>query len=246
MSTTAQFPRTGDLVLMSGRFDIIAAQAVLRRRRAHYVHVAVAVDDEVFVDSGKKRGVGVGYWTELASRKRISVLRHRPTEATSHGRLDAMLEHYGKAYNMAFHWKRLPILRKYFQDAFYCTEFVGQIFTKEELGIPENQELIVPYDLEALVSAPDWIDVTAIYRPYIEGTKSSTSVTSGSGLANLFKTQGQVNQLIRAHSAMMAEVDAWLEELTTMLRGHSKKWMKLASSVKTAQDRRRKARRFRR
>lgn len=236
---TAPFPRTGDIALMNAKPGLIAAQSFARGRRANFSHAAMAIDDEVYVDSDTDRGVGIGYWAQLAGDMPLKVLRYRPTEQTSHERIGAMLEHYGKAYNFAFALKRNPALRKRYMDTLYCSEFVGQVFTNEELGVDPRKRMIMPADLEQLASNPDWIDVTDIYRPYIDGSKEPSSRASGTGVKSLFEAQGQVNILLRHHLAQAGEVDRRIDELTAMMNGHTSKLRTMTEQLMARNRRRR-------
>jgi Permuted papain-like amidase enzyme, YaeF/YiiX, C92 family len=216
-AATAPFPLSGDIALMNAKPGIIAAQSIARGRQANFSHAAMAIDDEVYVDSLTDRGVGIDYWAKLDPFMPLKVLRYRPTEHTSSNRISAMLEHYGKAYNFAFALKRNPVFDKRYKDTFYCSEFVGQVFTHEELGIHPQKRMIMPSDLEALASNPNWIDVTDIYRPYVDGSKMPNTLTSGTGMKNLFEAQGQLNILMRDYLAQAEDVDRKIDELAAIL-----------------------------
>ncbi len=194
------FPQTGDIILMDAKGGVRelvnTAQGVIRGKRAIFSHAAVAIDSEVYVDSVTKRGVGIARWEDLNPSKRIAAFRHRPSGSHSHDRIGVMLEHYGLAYNRWFALKNHPIFKRRYENAFYCSEFVAQVFTREELGIPDDQALLLPVDLESLAEHPDWDNVTHIYQPIL-----GTSPAHPTGNTGLFETQGEINRLLRKKQA---------------------------------------------
>ena len=151
---------------MNAKYPVVTAQSAVRGRRARYSHAALTLSHRNYLDSVTQEGVGLRPWRDLKPEMQLAAYRFDEGDHEALQRIRGMLDHYGKKYNYALALKNLPILKARFSNALFCSELIDQIYTRVELGLPE-EGIIMPTDLESLAMNLRWTDVTAAYTPLL-------------------------------------------------------------------------------
>jgi len=186
-------PMMGDVVLMNGKPGIRAAQWAVRWSKCRFSHAAISISAHTYIDSVTKGGVALRRWSELDEDMPIAVYRYLEHPLIRLEKVEEIIRHYGKRYNYAFRLSNWPILSARFGESLFCSEFVAKIYTRAELGLPDNKRAVLPVDLETLAHNPSWFEVTEFYTPYIRGKVPET----GEEVDQSIRVMGESEMLFR-------------------------------------------------
>ena len=220
MERAIRIPLPGDIVLVNRKPGVVALQSVIRFRAARFSHAVIAIDDEFYIDSLPRRGVGFGRWKRLDPRSPVRAYRYKSAHPVTPELFSRMSEPYRLGYNMAFAFKDHPLLKKRFANTFYCSEYVAEVLGRATIGAASKgaQPLVLPIDLEKLNRHPDWIDVTRIYQPLVDRRQQPVRKRGQHSPGTLFFQQCRLAAAMRKTQAKIDASAKTVDEINSMMK----------------------------
>jgi hypothetical protein len=152
----------------------------MRGARVPWSHVMISINAAGAIHAMPKTGVTIQNWSDLfpttiSPLPDFLVLRAPDASLFDSHVFDRAAEYYLARYNAAFMFRNFPGMKRRFMTSFFCSELAAQICIDKGLDLGRLPMRILPIDLVGLLKREKWVDVSDIYRPYLQSVLKATS-----------------------------------------------------------------------